>query len=317
MTGAPRTTVSVILVNWKAAEDTLACLRSLAAQTRAADQILVVDNGSDDGSVEAIAAAFPEIMLLPTGANLGFAGGMNRGIDRATGDWIFFLNNDATLDPEGLERFVTAAEAAPPDVGMLQALMVFRDQPGTVNSTGIRLSASGRAGDRDGNVELAQARGGEDVFCPTGGAAMYRRSMLEALRQKNGVLDESFFMYWEDVDLGWRARVAGYATRYVPGVRVVHAHMASSKRKGRAFVMRLSKLNRIRTFVKNASFGFLAFTLPWTIADCVWLVREDGFAALRGIRDAVVEALAGRREVSAIARRSRCAIELRWAFGPA
>lgn len=309
--------ISVIVVNWKAADETIGCLRSLAAQTVAPDQVIVVDNGSEDGSVEAIRGAFPEVTLVETGVNLGFGGGANRGLELATGDWIFLLNNDATLAEDGIAELARAAAEAPPTVGMFQSQMVYRSRPDLINSTGIVFYASGRTSDRGVNEPVARRSHGSRIFCPTGGAALYRREMLERVRLASGVLDEEFFVYWEDVDLGWRARLAGYEARYLPTVKVVHACELSSKKLGPVWRRRHAKTNRIRSMIKNASVPFLLFTVPWTLADVAWLVRQDGLGALPPLVRAARGALVHRRRVSEVKRKSRLAVELRWAFGPA
>ena len=143
-----RPTIAVVVVNWNSRDDVLAALRSLRAQTDPDVQVVVVDNGSTDGSVEAIASAFPDVQIVVAGENLGFAEGCNRGISATRSDWVFLLNNDATAEPTCIARLREFAGDAPSDVGMLQTLMVFTTRPTHVNSSGVVMHDTGQVVDR-------------------------------------------------------------------------------------------------------------------------------------------------------------------------
>ena len=205
--------LSVIIVNWNSRDDLHACLTSLGSQTHDALDVVVVDNGSEDDSVEMVQRDFPAFLLLPQQDNLGFAEGCNRGIDASRGEWIALLNNDAVAEPAWAAELVAAAEHAAPTCGMLQSLMLYEKFPDKVNSTGIELTRSGRGHDRhDGERRPIPGGPWEEIFCPTGGAAAFRKTMLMQLRLPSGYLDRNHFCYYEDLDLGWRARLASFIT---------------------------------------------------------------------------------------------------------
>ena len=131
--------LSVVVVNWNSKDHLAECLAALEKQTHRGLQVIVVDNGSVDGSVDLVSQRFPQVTLIQAGENLGFAEGCNRGLAVAQGSWVAMLNNDAFAEPEWAAALVRAAESAQPDVGTLQSLMLFEGRPGIVNSTGVEL----------------------------------------------------------------------------------------------------------------------------------------------------------------------------------
>lgn len=207
--------VVAVVLNWNGGQDTLAALESLAGV-----ETICVDNGSTDGSDRAVEERFPEVELLRTGENLGFAGGNNAGIRRALergADWVLLLNNDAVAEP-GLADALARASAARPDAGLL-ACKVLR-AGGRVQYAGARFNAqlgySGRSWTRE--------RGLGDVDRADGAAMAVSRPAVEAA----GLLDESLFAYVEDVEWSLRIRRAGLAVIYVPDAVVVHKGSAST-----------------------------------------------------------------------------------------
>ena len=308
--------ISVVLVNWNSREDTLRCLRSLGSQTDTDFDTVLVDNGSVDGSLEAIRAEFPLVQVLETGLNLGFAEGCNRGIDATSGAWVATLNNDTVADVHWVAELRRAARAGDERLGMLQSRVAFMGEDARLNSTGVLLYRDGGACDRDAYASPREGDVEEDVFCPTAGAALYRRAMLEDVRLASGVFDRTFFMYFEDVDLGWRCTLAGWQARYVPSARVRHAFQASSKRQPGRFVGTHLHRNRLRMVLKNGSFGFIVKTLPKTLYDACELVVWGGPKALAELANAAVDGARQRREVALRTHatgETRSAVEERWA----
>jgi GT2 family glycosyltransferase len=306
--------LSVVTVNWNSCDDLAACLASMAAQTHTELEVLVVDNGSTDGSAEMVRSQFSQFTLLAQTANLGFAEGCNVGIERATGSWIALLNNDAVADPNWAKALVEAAEKAPPVCGMLQSLMLFQREPATVNSTGVGLTRQGTGFDRGEGARPPPADAPQEaIFCPTGGAAAYRRSMLDALRLPNGYLDRSYFCYYEDMDLGWRARLASYEALYVPASIVHHKYHGSTVRRGRAWLVELSTINRIRTLLKNASLQFILRSLPTSCQQLIRLPFVCGASSVLKYLTAVGESLATRKQVDALCVVPRASVEKQWA----
>jgi GT2 family glycosyltransferase len=305
--------LSVVIVNWNSKDDLAACLRSLAEQTHHDLEVVVVDNGSTDGSGAMVRSVFPAVRLVESDRNLGFAGGCNRGIAVARASWVCLLNNDAVAEPGWAAAMARAAQAAPDDAGMLQSLMVYMARPRIVNSTGIQLRRNGSGIDRGDGQPRELWRSADEIFCPTGGAAAYRRSMLDAVRLSSGWLDESHFLYYEDLDLGWRARLAGWSARYVPDAVVHHRWHGSSDRHGQAFLRQLAETNRLRTLLKNASPELLVASGYFSARGLVRVARDGGRAGTAAFLRAAREALDLRPAVTALCRYDRRDIERRWA----
>jgi GT2 family glycosyltransferase len=223
--------VIVIIPNWNGIDLIADCLRALEAQTLA-HTVIVVDNGSVDGSNDVVRAQFPQVQLLEFPDNAGFAGGVNRGIRPALAqgaDYIVLLNNDAVADPKWLEELV--AEAQTHDkIGMVAAKIVTQD--GTkLDSTGDFYSTWGFAFPRGrGEVDTGQYDGLRDIFGASGGASLYRATMLREV----GLFDEHFFAYFEDVDISFRARLLGWKVRYAPAATVRHYIGGTSSRMNHA-----------------------------------------------------------------------------------
>lgn len=213
-------TVTAIVLNWNNAPDTLACLASLAQQDYP-HRVLVVDNGSTDDSVERIRAAYPDVELLETGENLGYAGGNNAGIRYAWAqgaDFLFILNNDVTLDPACLGELARAA-VAEPRAGIVGPLVLDAETPNRVQSAGMRLNALGDAARScAGALAPLDARHPERVDAVAGCAMLVSAEAIA----RAGLLDERFFMYREEVDWCLRVGRAGYSILVAPTARVWH-----------------------------------------------------------------------------------------------
>jgi GT2 family glycosyltransferase len=214
----PSPTIWTIIINWKCAEATCACLASLLPTVDPAT-VLVIDNGSADGSVELIGARFPAVTLLPTGANLGFAKAANLGIAQALAggaDGILLLNNDTTVAPDTVARL--AEQLAESDqVGVLSAKVFLADQPDRLWSVGGVYRDHNAIDLGSGEVNAGQYDRVQLDFV-YGCAMLLSARMLYAI----GGFDERFFMYYEDVDLCLRARAAGFQVALAPAAHVWH-----------------------------------------------------------------------------------------------
>lgn len=221
--------VTIVVLSWNGRDDTLACLRSLRAVTYEPISVLVVDNGSSDGTVEAVRDAFAEVELLPQPANLGFAEGNNIGIRHALSrgsDYVLVLNNDTRADPGFLEPLVAAAEARS-DAGALCPKILFEEAPDRIWFAGAAYDArrgyQGRlAGYRE--RDSAAFEGVRESERATGTAMLVPAAVLERV----GGFDRELFAYSEDVDWSLRARAAGYRIYVVGDSRVYHRVSASS-----------------------------------------------------------------------------------------
>jgi GT2 family glycosyltransferase len=208
----------VIIPNWNGARFLPDVLNSLAAQTYSRFEVIVVDNASTDNSVALIERDYPWVRQVLLDENRGLTGGVNAGIAAAHGEIIALLNNDAEADPAWLEELARAL-ADHPEAGSAASKMLLYDRRDVLNSAGDFYTVAGEPGNRGvWKRDEGQYDAGGYVFSGCGGAVAYRRAMLDRI----GLFDESLFMYCEDVDLGWRAQLAGYKTVFAPRARVYH-----------------------------------------------------------------------------------------------
>lgn len=211
--------VDVVVLNWNGWQDTIACLDSLQRQDYPHFNVLVVDNGSTDGSVEKVRQAMPALELLQTGANLGFGGGCNAGIKLALArgaDYVWLINSDATVDPGALSALVRKAEENPA-LGAVGSVLYEADQHDR-----IQLWGGGTVNLWRGQSHHRRSPGPLDFI--SGASVLLRRTALEEV----GLFDQAtFFMYWEDTDLAFRLRHAGWQLAVANDSRVWHKQSAS------------------------------------------------------------------------------------------
>ncbi len=223
--GATMSTVSAIIVNWNGKHLLTECLDSLYRQTRLADEIFVVDNGSRDGSQAFIRERYPDVILIELEDNKGFSIANNIAIERATGDYLALLNNDLLITPEWINQMVSALDNDT-SLGSCASKMLFYHQRDTLDSAGVQLSRGAIGSNRGHNKRDSAAFGRPTkVFGACAGAAMYRATMIQEI----GAFDEDFYIYYEDLDLAIRAQLAGYDCLYVPQAVVYHHHSATGK----------------------------------------------------------------------------------------
>jgi GT2 family glycosyltransferase len=251
------TRVSVIILNWNGRHFLERCLESLEAQTFQDFEIVLVDNGSEDGSVPFLKEHFPQVRILLNRENTGFAAANNQAIRATDSEFIATLNNDTEVEPNWLEELVRAIETDE-RVGACASKMLFADQPGMINSTGIALDRAGIAWDRcGGEQDDPNEKEVTEVFGACAGAALYRRAMLEEI----GLFDEAFFAYLEDVDLAWRAQWADWKTLYVPTARVLHFHSGTGG-EGSYFKNWHLGRNKVWVIAKNYPWPQMLWYLP-------------------------------------------------------
>lgn len=255
--------VSVVLVNYKGAEDTITCLRAFDGVDWPPEllELIVVDNESGDGSVERIRAAVPGATVLESGSNAGFAGGCNLGVEHATGQYVAFINNDARPHRDWIRAAVAAFDADPGVASV--ACKVLDWDGGLIDYVDGSLTWFGMGYKRE--VEKPDTGAwdtAKDVLFGTG-AAMFVRA--EVYREVGG-FDERFFMFYEDVDLGWRLNLLGHRVRYVPGSVAYHKHHVTMKKFGSFRESYLLERNALLTMYKNYDDASLARALPAAMA---------------------------------------------------
>ena len=289
--------ISVIVLNYNGKGFLDGCLTSLASQTYSDFEVIVVDNGSRDGSPEYIEENYPWVRLGKNNEDLGFAGGTNAGIRAAKGEFILTLNNDSRADSRFIEELIKPM--ADPEVGVCAAKMLFPD--GRINSAGICISRSGAAWDRGMfEPDRGQYEFVEEVFGACAGAALYRREMLDEI----GLFDEDFFLYLEDVGLAFRARLAGWKCIYVPGARVIHHHGGTAG-VGSDLAVYYGNRNIVWYPIKDFPFRLLITSLPFIVARNLavipyYALRGQGGVILKSKLDAlkgVVKMMGKRKDV--------------------
>jgi len=313
--------VSVGIVTWHPDALLERCIASVRAQTHPAIDLHVWDNASDEAGQALVARLTASHERTCSPMNIGFAGGHNRLIARRPDAAHYLcLNPDAVLAPDYVAHLVAALDQAPA-AGSATGRLLRLDTPDLLDSTGIVMTRDQRHLDRGGDEPAAgrYVDGPEDVFGPSGAAALYRRAMLQDVAVDGEVFDEDFFAYREDADLAWRARVQGWTSLYVPAAVAHHRRRVTPARRRDlpAAVNRYSVRNRFLLRVKNQSAReALHFAWPTLKRDLqvigYVILREH--ASLPGLADAVRLLPRMWRKRRAIqARRAVAPIELtRW-----
>ncbi|MFM7136335.1 MAG: glycosyltransferase family 2 protein [Planctomycetota bacterium] len=287
------TRVTVVIVNFNGGAHVVRCLECLAAQTVPPARIVLVDNASGDGSLAAcrdLVAARPGLAgrttIAALEANLGFAAGSNRGLALAETEFVALLNPDAFPEPGWLEALVAAA-AAHPACTAFGSRQMLAGQPGVIDGIGDRWHVSGLAW-REGHGRPMEPADlvAREIFSPCAAAALYRRDAVLAA----GGFDEDYFCFGEDVDLGFRLRIAGHTARSVPEAVVEHVGGASSDGRLATY---LGHRNLLWTLVKNTPGPILPAALLAHLFQSILLglvlgCRGRGRAFARAKWDAVV-----------------------------
>ncbi|MFB9428763.1 glycosyltransferase family 2 protein [Streptoalloteichus tenebrarius] len=228
---------TVVVVTWRGREHVGGCLDALAAQDRP-HRTLVVDNASDDGTADLLAAHPSRPRVLRLGRNLGYAGGLAVALSHVDTPWVAWLNDDAAPEPGWLGALEDALDADP-RVAAAGSLLLRAD--GSVQSAGVRLTPDGHGAD------LPEPPPGGEPFGFCGGAVLMR---VDALRAVGGV-PADFFCYYEDTDTAWRLRLAGRRIVTVPAARVGHRHGASTHPGSTQFHL-WNERNRLLTLLRCA-----------------------------------------------------------------
>jgi GT2 family glycosyltransferase len=295
------TRVTVIIPTWNGRELLTAALRSLREQRFRDFEVLVVDNGSTDGTAAHVRAQHPEAEVLELAENHGFAGAVNAGIGRAGGEYVALLNNDMELDPAWLDELVAALDGEPGAGSAACKLRMLRE-PGLLDGAGDVVTWYGATWRRGhGEPDRGQYDAPGSVASPCAGAALYRRRALEEV----GLFDEAFFAYLEDADWGLRAQLAGWPCRWVPSAVAYHVGGATSRRMGDLETELIAR-NTLALVLKSFPAGRLVLWSPLIVAyQLVVLARGPWRAVLRGWSAAVRGLAATWRARAEVRRRTR------------
>lgn len=279
--------VSIIILNYNGIDHLGVCLRSLSKQTFSNSEIVLVDNGSTDGSIEFVRREFPEVKLILLHTNTGFAVALNKGITETSSPYIALLNNDTEVEPRWLELLVEGLKTYP-DVGATACKMLNFYSRDVIDAAGDILTRSGTAEPRGyGEKDSGQYNIRQFVFGPCAGAALYRREVFDQV----GLFDESFFMYYEDVDLDFRIQRQGWQVLYVPSSVCYHKRGATSRTMHRLTV-KLHVRNNIFYLLKNIPAKVFMKRLPSIVGSVLrnwYRYSRDGYLleVLKGIGESV------------------------------
>ncbi|MEP7288474.1 MAG: glycosyltransferase family 2 protein [Chloroflexota bacterium] len=214
---------SVIIPNWNGAKHLPTCLNALRTQTYPCLEIIVADNASSDESRDILAHDYPEVQMIALPKNQGFTGACNAGMQAAKGVYVALLNNDTEADP-GWAAAVVACFEHHPEAGLVASKMLLFDRRDHLHTAGDFYRIDGQPGNRGAwQRDEGQFDSEAYVFSACGGSSVYRRTMLNEV----GLLDDSFFFSLEDMDLAWRAQMAGWRCVYTPDALIYH-HLSAT-----------------------------------------------------------------------------------------
>lgn len=277
--------VTVIIPNYNGMKYMPDCMEALKKQTCQDFSVLVVDNGSRDGSAEWLKEQKIPAIFLPE--NLGFSGAVNRGIQKSSTPFVILLNNDTKVDKNYIREMLKAAGRSP-KIFSVSSKMVQLYHPDLMDDAGDMYCLLGWAFQRGVGRKAKKYNRPVRIFSACAGAALYRREVFEEI----GYFDELHFAYLEDLDVGYRARIAGYDNIYCPRALVYHVGSGTSGSKYNSFKVKLAARNNVYLNYKNMPLVQLAFNLPGIAAGILLkyaFFRKLGFEKdyLAGLKEGI------------------------------
>ncbi|MBQ6377028.1 MAG: glycosyltransferase family 2 protein [Lachnospiraceae bacterium] len=288
---------TVVIPNYNGIRYLDDCLGAMRRQAVKPDRVIVVDNGSTDGSAEYIRSRYPEAELIALPHNSGFCGAVNTGIRASAGaDYVILLNNDTKADANFVGELVRAMEELP-DAFSCQAKMLRMANPAVIDDAGDLYCALGWAFARGKGAPREVFTKAEEIFFSCAGAAIYRMKAMDAI----GVFDEHHFAYLEDCDIGWRARISGYRNYYIPSARVLHVGSATSGSVYNLFKVKNTSRNSIYLISKNMPLPQILLNLPFLLPGFLikalfFAVKGYGREYVKGIAHGFALSAQGRKE---------------------
>lgn len=252
--------VSIVVPNYNGMAFVERCLKALTEDAPEAE-ILLVDNGSTDGSREFVTEHFPQVRVIALRENYGFCRAANEGMKAAGTPYVILLNNDTEVLP-GFTKALVSALQLEPGAFSAGAKMIQLYHQEKIDDAGNFYCALGWAFARGKDKSVEYYEKPDEIFAACGGAVIYRKALLERI----GYLDEDHFAYLEDIDLGWRARIAGWKNIYVPGAKVLHAGSGTSGSRYNEFKVSLSSRNSVYLAYKNMPALQILLNLPFLLA---------------------------------------------------
>ncbi len=286
--------ITVIIPNYNGIKFLKGCLEALDAQENSpGHRVLVVDNGSGDGSLELLEEQFPQIPVIALPRNTGFCHAVNVGIEASDTPYIILLNNDTKVYP-GFVRALYDAIEARPRAFSVSARMLMWDRPDLLDGAGDRYCVLGWAYARGKGKAAAAYSRPTEIFSACGGAAIYRKSVFE----DTGLFDEAHFAYLEDLDIGYRARIHGYRNYYEPSAEVIHYGSASTGSRYNEWKTGQAAANSVYVIVKNMPLLQLIWNLPFLMTGFLikflfFCKKGMGRLYLKGLAEGVKKSFSG------------------------
>ncbi|PKL66238.1 MAG: glycosyltransferase family 2 protein [Methanobacteriales archaeon HGW-Methanobacteriales-1] len=277
--------VSVIIPNYNGIEFLETCFKSINIQKNI-KEVIVVDNGSHDRSIEFIKSNYPQFILIKNKTNLGFAKAINQGIAAASGEYVFLLNNDMELEKNCISNLLKCIEND--QTFSASSKMIQYYERNKIDDAGDEYSLLGwtkRVGYGKSQEKYNQKR---NIFSACAGASIYKKSILD----KIGYFDENFFAYMEDVDIGYRARIHGFQNIYCPEALVYHVGSGTSGSRYNEFKIKLAARNNIYVPYKNMPWPQIILNSPFLVAGYLikyifFHKKGQGKTYLAGIKEAL------------------------------
>ncbi len=267
------TKVTVVIPNYNGIKYIRGCMDSLRLQSLKDFEILVVDNGSKDGSLEVLQEEYPEAKVIALEENTGFCHAVNLGIQESKTPYVILLNNDTIAHDDFVKALVEAIEEGE-DIFSVSAMMLSMQNHEIIDGAGDNYSLLGWAYARGKGRPREKYEKKAEVFSACGGAAIYRKGIMEEI----GTFDERHFAYLEDVDMGYRARIYGYRNLYEPRACVIHAGSATSGSRYNEFKTGLASANSGYVIAKNMPVLLILFNapfwLPGYLIKCLFFARK-------------------------------------------
>lgn len=252
--------VSIIIPNWNGKQYLRDCLQSLEKQSFRNFEIIVVDNGSEDGSIEMVVEQYPQVKILALKKNEGFCKAVNIGIRASKAPYVILLNNDTRVDRMFVREMLVGIRKRK-NCFSCQAKMLQMSCPKLIDDAGDFYSAFGWAfADGKGKHQKKYQRE-KKIFSACAGAAIYRRKILEEI----GLFDESHFAYLEDMDIGYRANVCGYENWLLPKAKVYHVGSGTTGSRHNGFKVKYSARNNLYLIYKNMPWWQIIWNLPFLL----------------------------------------------------
>ena len=297
--------VTVVVPNFNGIKFLDAVLKSLEKQENADFEVILVDNGSTDGSADYAASCYPWVRIVRLPENRGFSGAVNEGIRLSKAPYVILLNNDTEVEPDFVRELLEAVRRHPRAFSCQARMLQFYDHS-LLDGAGDFYCALGWAFARGKGKPADTYLEEEKIFSSCAGAAIYRKRVFDRI----GLFDEEHFAYLEDMDIGYRARLAGYENWYAPAAVVYHIGSGTSGSRYNQFKVRYSSRNNVYMILKNMPFLQILLNLPLLIPGFAvkllyFTLKGYGREYAAGIKNGLQIAPKGRRIPMTPARAGR------------